>query len=192
MNDIKKQGMNLANKITIARIISIPFFIAAIAYSRFDIALFFFLIAVVSDGADGFIARALKQKTILGTILDPVADKLLLVSAYICLSVVTNIQPELRLPPYVPIIVISRDAIIVLGSIVLFIVTGDLKISPSIAGKVTTFFQMMTIVSILVHFKYSYIVWNIAVVLTLISGIDYIMKGTRLLGGNHSPIKKAV
>src|SRR3989338_6957187 len=166
--------MNLANKISIARIILIPFFIAAIVYSRMDIALFFFALAIISDGVDGFIARTQNQKTVLGTILDPLADKLLLISAFICLTVVKNIPSELALPPYVPIIVISRDAIIVLGSIVIHVITGDVKITPSVIGKLTTFFQMMTITSILVQFKYSYIVWSLATLLTVISGIDYI------------------
>src|SRR3989338_3772768 len=122
-------SMNLANKISIARIISIPFFIASIVYSRLDIALVFFILAIISDGADGFIARTLKQKTKLGTILDPLADKLLLISAYICLSVMKSVPPGLRLPPYVPIIIISRDVIIVLGSIVVYMIRGDLNIS---------------------------------------------------------------
>ena len=69
--------MNLANKISIARIIIIPFFIAAIVYSKLGVALVLFLLAVMSDAADGFIARTLKQKTKLGTMLDPVADKAL-------------------------------------------------------------------------------------------------------------------
>ncbi|MCX5686231.1 MAG: CDP-alcohol phosphatidyltransferase family protein, partial [Candidatus Omnitrophica bacterium] len=135
-------GMNLANKITIARIVSIPFFIASIVYSRLDIALLFFILAIISDGADGFIARALKQKTKLGTILDPLADKLLLISAYICLAVSRSIPADLRLPPYVPIIIISRDVMIVLGSIIVYVTKGDINVSPSIIGKITTFFQM--------------------------------------------------
>lgn len=183
--------MNLANKISIARIISIPLFISAIVYSRMDIALIIFSLAIISDGLDGFIARTFKQKTRLGTILDPMADKLLLVSAYICFAMAKNIPPYLRLPPYVPIIIISRDVIIVLGSIVVQLMTGDLKIKPSIIGKVTTFFQMITIVSILVKFRYSYIIWDIAVTLTVISGIDYIMKGSRMFGENHNGPKKA-
>lgn len=182
--------MNLANKISIARIILIPFFIASIVYSKMELALVFFIIAVITDGVDGFIARALKQKTELGTILDPMADKLLLISAYICLSIVTTIPPQLKLPPYVPIIVISRDAIIVLGSIVIHMITGELKVAPSILGKVTTFFQMITIVSILVKYDSSFIIWNIAVLLTIVSGIDYIIKGSRLLSENHSVAKK--
>ena len=173
--------VTLANKISITRIILIPFFITAVAYSRLDIALVFFIVAIISDGLDGFIARALKQKTQLGTILDPIADKLLLTSAYICLSVAPSIPQYLRMPPYVPIIVISRDVIIVIGSIVVYVVKGDLKVSPSIIGKITTFFQMMVIVCILVKFSYSYIIWNAAALLTIASGLDYVMKGSKLL-----------
>ncbi len=182
--------MNLANKITIARIILIPFFIASIVYSKPYLALAFFMLAVISDGVDGMIARALKQKTELGTILDPMADKLLLLSAYICLAVAVNIP--IKLPAYVTIVVISRDVIIVLGSITVYLITGDLKVSPSVAGKITTFFQMMTIASVLVQFKYSYMVWNTAVILTFVSGMDYIIKGSRLFSENHSVPKKGL
>ena len=185
----KKEGLNLANKISLARIILIPFFIAAIVYSKLEIALSIFTLAVISDAADGFIARTLKQKTKLGTILDPVADKLLLVSAYICLSLAGTIPAGLKLPPYVPIIVISRDAIIILGSVIVYVVTSDLKVSPSAVGKVTTFFQMITIVSILVQFKYSFVVWNLAVLFTILSGVDYVVKGSRLFGENHSSLR---
>lgn len=177
--------MNLANKISIARIILIPFFITSVVYSRMDIALVFFGLAVISDGVDGFIARALKQKTQLGTILDPIADKLLLLSAYICFSVAASVPAHLRLPAYVPIIVISRDAIIVLGSIIVYLIKGEIKISPSVVGKITTFFQMITIVAILVRFGYSNILWNLTTILTIVSGIDYVIKGSRMVGDNN-------
>ncbi|MEI6862874.1 MAG: CDP-alcohol phosphatidyltransferase family protein [Candidatus Omnitrophota bacterium] len=176
--------MNLANKISIARIILIPFFIAAIVYSRLGVALFLFMLAVISDAADGFIARALKQKTEFGTILDPIADKLLLMSAYITLSI-ANLRELITIPPYVMIVVISRDVIIVLGSIMIYMIKGSLEVSPSIVGKITTFFQMMTIVSVLVQFNHSAIVWNIAVTLTIASGIDYLVKGSRLFNDSH-------
>lgn len=178
--------MNLANKISIARILLIPFFISSVVYSRLDLALAFFTLAIISDAADGFIARTLKQKTQLGTILDPIADKLLLMSAYICFSVVSNLPQYLRLPAYVPIIIISRDAIIVLGSIMIYVVKKDIKISPSAIGKVTTFFQMLTIVCILVKFHHAHLVWNITIFMTVLSGIDYIVKGSKLLGDNHA------
>lgn len=182
--------LNLANRITMSRIILTPLFIAAVVYARMDIALVFFTLAVISDALDGFIARTLKQKTILGTILDPVADKILLISAFICLSLVKSIPPDVRLPPYVPIIVISRDAIIVLGSIIIHVVKGEVKIEPSFWGKITTFFQMMTIVSILLHIHYSAYIWNIATALTVISGVDYMTKGSRVLSENNSNNKK--
>lgn len=183
--------MNLANKISIARIILIPFFITAIIYSRMDIALLLFVLAIISDGVDGFIARAMDQKTKLGTIIDPIADKLLLTSAFICLAISPNIAGHLRMPPYVPIIIISRDVIIILGSVIVHLITGDVKAAPSIIGKVTTFFQMMTIVSILIHFEYSFLVWNFTVFLTVVSGMDYVVKGSRLLSENHPNSKKA-
>ncbi|MBN1526862.1 MAG: CDP-alcohol phosphatidyltransferase family protein [Candidatus Omnitrophica bacterium] len=182
--------MNLANKITIARIILIPFFIASVIYSRLDIALVIFICAVISDGLDGFIARTMNQKTFLGTVLDPVADKLLLMSTFIVLAVSKSIPAGARLPAYVPIIVISRDALIVLGTVIIYFIAGDVKIEPSGYGKVTTFFQMMTIVSVLVHFRYSYVIWTIAIIFTAISGIDYLIKGSRMLNNNHAPQKK--
>lgn len=181
--------MNLANRITIARIVSIPFFIASVVYSRPDIALIIFILAALSDAVDGFIARALKQKTPLGTVLDPIADKLLLLSAYICLTMVGAVPGILRLPPYITITVLSRDAIIVLGSMVIFFITGDLKVAPSPVGKVTTVFQMLTVIAALLQFRYSHAVWNVTILLTVISGIDYIIKGSRLLNGAQSQKK---
>ncbi len=182
--------LNLANRISIGRIILIPFFIASIIYSRMDLALVFFILAIASDAFDGYIARTRNQKTELGTFLDPLADKMLLVSAFICLAIVRNIPEALRIPPYVPIIVISRDALIVLGSVIIYMLTGGLNIRPTASGKITTFFQMLTIASVLVHFKYSFVIWNIAVIMTVISGIDYLRVGSRLLNGNQSASKK--
>lgn len=184
--------MNLANKITISRIILTPFFITAIVYSRLDIALVIFTLAIISDGLDGFIARTRNQKTALGTILDPIADKVLLVSAFICLTLANNIPGHLRLPPYVPIIIISRDAIIVLGSMIIHVVKGDVKIEPSVWGKVTTFFQMITIVSILVQFRYSEYIWDTATLFTIVSGIDYMLKGSRMLNENSLNNKRKI
>lgn len=177
--------INLANKISITRIILIPFFIAAIVYGRNMIALIVFGIAVISDGLDGFIARTFNQKTDLGKIIDPVADKLLLMSAYLSLAFMPAVPHHLRLPPYVPIIVISRDVIIVIGSIIVYFLKGNLNVSPSILGKITTFFQMITIVAILVEFRFSNVLWNATVILTIASGLDYIMKGSRILSENH-------
>ncbi|MBU4305919.1 MAG: CDP-diacylglycerol--glycerol-3-phosphate 3-phosphatidyltransferase [Candidatus Omnitrophica bacterium] len=186
--------MNLANWISIFRVLLIPFFISAIVYYspekdylRF-VAVAIFLTAVVSDGVDGYIARTRRMRTRLGSFLDPLADKLLLSLSFITLALAHNIPLSIRLPLWVPILVISRDIILVLGSILVYVMTGNLKIRPSILGKLTTFFQMITILCILLQYPFSFIVWKIAVFFTVISGADYILRGSKLLNNNnHNP-----
>lgn len=170
--------MNWANRITICRIILIPVFITAVLYHRLNIALVIFVIATITDALDGYIARVRDEKTKLGAIMDPIADKLLIGSAYICLSLVTGLPEYIKMPVYVPIIVISRDVIILLGAMIMYLVAGKIDIKPSIIGKVTTFFQMLTIILLLLQFVYSNWMWNITAVLTVISGLDYIRIGS--------------
>lgn len=183
--------MNLANKISIARILLIPFFIGSIVYYRSEngwrayLPLYLFLLGVLSDGMDGFIARRFNQRTELGTIIDPMADKLLIVTAFICLSLSKNISQNLRLPAWLPILVISRDIIIVLGTVVIHLIKGSIEIMPTMWGKITTFLQMSTIIAVLIKFPYSFIVWNLAGIFTVVSGIDYIVRGSRLLSENN-------
>lgn len=177
--------MNLANRISIVRIILVPFFVAAILYSRLNLALTIFVICILSDALDGYIARTKGQRTRLGSLLDPIADKLLLISGFISLSIVKDIPPYLRFPPYVPLIVVSRDVLIILGCMVIYLLKGKIEIKPTMLGKATTFFQMISIVSILTQFVYSNILWNIAVALTIISGLDYLRIGSRMVNEFH-------
>ena len=174
-------NMNIPNKITILRILLIPVFISLILYAKWQWALLVFAAAAVSDGLDGYLARVLKQKTELGKILDPIADKLLILSAFICLSVANGLPSGIKPPPYVPVIIISRDAIIILGALLIYFMRGELEIKPTPVSKVTTFFQMLTIVSILLQFELSCILWNATVILTIVSGLDYMRRGTRFL-----------
>lgn len=148
------------------------------------IAMGIFLSAVLSDAIDGFIARIAAQKTPLGAFLDPLADKLLLVSSFICLSLINNLPAQIKFPAWVAVIVITRDLIIMVGTLVIYLITGKLKITPSIWGKATTFFQMLAIFSVLLQYRHSFYIWDTAVVLTVISGIDYVLKGTRFLNGS--------
>lgn len=166
--------MNCANRLTILRIILTPVFIMAVLYKRLDIALIIFAAAAVTDGLDGYIARTRKEKTKFGAIMDPIADKMLIGSAFVSFSLVKDLPIYLKMPVYVPIIIISRDVIILLGAVIIYLLAGDLKIKPSILGKVTTFFQMLTIIMMLTQFIYSSWIWNVAVVLTVFSGLDYI------------------
>lgn len=188
--------MNFANKVSIFRVISIPFFLAAILYYdpqrdilRF-VALGIFLLAVVSDFVDGYIARVKKQKTKFGSIVDPLADKLLLIASFIAIYAKSNLHPSAVIPLWVVLAIISRDVIILLGAIIIYIMKQDLNVVPSYWGKFTTFFQMMTIVFFLLRFSFINIAWGVAVFFTILSGVDYIRKGVLTLsvidGKNNS------
>lgn len=173
--------MNLANKITIFRILLVPFFIALVLYARWEMALIVFVTAALSDALDGYIARTLKQKTELGKILDPIADKILILSAFICLSVVEQVPPGIKLPVYVSLVVFSREAIIILGALLIYIIKGKLEIKPILTSKITTVLQMITVIGVLLKLPASPILWNIAVAFTVYSGAEYIIKGSRIL-----------
>jgi len=177
--------MNIANKISTFRILSVPFFIAATAYYsperiflRF-VALGIFILAAISDAADGYIARKSKQQSKAGLVLDPLGDKLLLMSAFICLTANSNF--EVRFPLWVTLVVISRDAIIILGTIVIYIVKQSISMIPTKLGKYSTIFQMLSVIGILMQFKFSFVFWGIAILFTVASGIIYINRGFKVL-----------
>ena len=177
--------MNFANKISTLRILGVPFFIASLVYYSPEryylkfVALIIFILGVVSDAVDGYIARKSKQKSKAGLILDPLGDKLLLMSAFICLSLIKELP--LRFPLWVTLIVISRDAIILLGTLVIYMVKQNIDIFPTIWGKLTTTFQMLAVISVLIQWQLSYLFWWLAVSFTVISGIDYVMRGFKTL-----------
>ena len=185
--------MTFANKITLFRIISIPFFVASLIfytperpYLKF-IALGIFLIAIASDVVDGYIARTQRQKTRAGAILDPLADKALLLTAFIFLYRISKTYFCVSLPLWVLLIVISRDAIILVGSGLILATNQMASIKPTRWGKLTTFFQMMTVVALILEFRYSWIIWGTASLFTIISGVDYARKGINILNQEHGP-----
>lgn len=179
--------MNFANKISIFRILIVPFFIASLVayhnpqreYLRF-VALGIFLVGVISDAVDGYIARKSKQISKAGMVLDPLGDKLLLMSAFILLSSV-NFPQQIKIPFWVTFIVISRDLIILLGAVVIYMVKQNINILPTRWGKFTTTFQMLSVLAIFFQFKFSYILWSSAIIFTLISGMDYVKRGFKSL-----------
>ena len=181
--------MSLANKLSLFRILLVPGFVLCLLYyepGRHEflryLAVTLFAIGVVTDAVDGYVARAERQATRLGAILDPAADKLLLVTAFLSLSLISTLPPAYRLPAWVPIVVLSRDLIIVSGWLLIVLVTGELQVLPSRLGKVTTFFQMLAIMSVLVFGMPSAapVLWT-AMVFTILSGIGYLRRGNRLL-----------
>ncbi len=181
--------MSLANKLSLFRILLVPGFVLTLIYYRAGegeglryLALLLFTIGVLTDAVDGYLARVENQASRLGAILDPAADKLLLVTAYLSLSLIRTLPEAYRLPAWVPILVFSRDLIIVLGWLLIVLVTGNLQAIPSRLGKATTFFQMLTIVAILL-FGLPRVrpILLIAMTLTVFSGIGYLRRGNRLL-----------
>ncbi|MGB2601170.1 MAG: CDP-alcohol phosphatidyltransferase family protein [Candidatus Omnitrophota bacterium] len=175
--------MNWANRLTIFRIVLVPVFITAILYHRLNAAFVIFLVATITDALDGYIARVRKEKTRLGAILDPIADKMLIGSAFICFSLVSGLPEYLKMPVYVPIIVISRDVIILLGVMLIYILAGGIEIKPTVIGKLTTVFQMVTVIALLLKFVYASWLWNTTAILTVVSGLDYIRIGSNSING---------
>jgi cardiolipin synthase len=175
--------MNLPNILTLIRVLLIPVFVILIMNQSFGWALFIFALAGITDGADGLIARLTHQRTELGAYLDPIADKLLLTSAFITLAIF-----EL-LPSWLTVIVITRDVIILVGILVMTLNHYEVKIDPSLFGKVTTTFQISTILLVLMTDYGSLfdLLSTIGIygttVFTILSGAHYIYIGTRILNG---------
>ncbi len=174
--------MTISNYITIFRIILVPVFFVFLTDSNDVgqhskiIALIIFLIATVTDALDGALARALKQKTQLGTFLDPLADKLLLLTAFLGITFSTYFL--VKPPLWVITIVVFRDFLIISGLLVIFLLTNHLpQVAPNFLGKVTTFLQMVTVVTILITSPYASIFWNLMAVCTFCSAISYLILG---------------
>ena len=182
--------MTLPNHITIGRILLIPVFVLLAVYygqsveagapdERLRLAtIAVFLIAALSDGLDGWLARRYRLQSPLGAILDPIADKGLMLTAIITLSV-SNWSRSL--PLWFPVLVIARDIIIVVGCILIRFINGHLDVRPSLMGKVTTFFQLLTVTVVLLQWPHYAIVVGVTGVITLMSGCGYIADGVRLL-----------
>ena len=137
------------NVLTVFRMVLIPVFVSLLFYQRFLLALCVFVTAGLTDGLDGLLARRFDQKSQLGTILDPIADKLMLVTAFIVLSMRSVFPPpipsHLPVPFWVTVAVISRDVFIIVGAAAINIVTGFRGFRPSLLGKINTTVQIVSI-----------------------------------------------
>ncbi|MGH8023254.1 MAG: CDP-alcohol phosphatidyltransferase family protein [Limisphaerales bacterium] len=149
--------MTTANNITVLRILLIPFFVTeTIYYVRTGneihrlAALLLFGVTAASDGVDGYIARRYHQISELGKILDPLADKLLLVSGIVLLSF-DNAPYFRQIPLWLTATIIGRDVLLAIGALVVRSVVGNLTVRPRISGKIATVFQMLLIIWILLH-----------------------------------------
>jgi len=179
---VAEMKMTIPNLITSIRIILVPIFVIYLINDKILDALVVFVVAGLSDAADGFIARVFDQKSKLGTYLDPLADKILLVTAFVVLAVMDLI------PPWLTVVVISRDVLILLGVLILFLNGTDFTVRPSFLSKMTTCIQLGTVFVVLskgyFHFFSQisgYLFW-IAGLLTISSGLHYMRHWFRMMG----------
>ncbi len=179
--------MNIPNLITILRIILAPVLVICLIQGFYFKALIVFVIASLTDALDGFLARVLHQKSILGAYLDPLADKALIAGSFITLSITAVI------PAWLTVIVISRDLVIMIGICILTLMSVPFEIKPAIVSKLTTILQFLTVLAALVsmaaplhvdRFLIQLIIWATAF-FTVVSGLTYIIRGIKII--NHNP-----
>ncbi len=183
--------MTTANKVTIGRIILVPFFVVQMLYyfrtgdelHRY-LAMAAFLVATISDGIDGYLARHHGQATQLGSYLDPLADKLLMFGGFILLSIDFDDAPGSfgqRIPLWLTGTVIGRDLIVVTGSALLYATIGNVKVNPLFLSKAASVLQMVTIGWVLCKFSPLGTFWLAvaAVTCTAITGLLYVRDGVR-------------
>ena len=173
--------LTLANRLTILRILMTPVITVLLLYRQMAAALALFLLAGITDGLDGLVARWRGQKTTLGMVLDPVADKLLLTTTVVTLTILKE------LPRWFTIIVVSRDVLLIGGSVILYMFLGKIGTPPSWLGKATTGLQLVTVLSAMLdnfipEIKPTILPLTvITLTFTIVSGLDYIYRGARLL-----------
>jgi cardiolipin synthase len=177
------------NLLTLLRICIAPFLVAAILESRFKLGFILFVAAGLTDAFDGFLARALKQRTVLGEYLDPIADKLLLSTLFLVLL------HEGLMPVRVTVLVFGRDVGILLVSAVLYAVAGRRDFQPSIFGKINTLAQVLAVAVVILH-QSTQAAWVVALrsfalwatmVFTVVSGLHYAWLVAHKHGAGSAP-----
>lgn len=177
-------NFTVPNLLSMLRMAIIPLFVIALLENRPKRALALFLVAGVTDALDGAIARFLNQRSVLGTYLDPIADKLLLVTAYVMLSLPG--APGGGIPLWITVLVIARDVLIVVMAALLHLAHGVPSFPPSWISKVNTAAQVSAIVTVLLaalmpRFDLlATVLVHVVAVLTVASGLDYIVRANRM------------
>jgi cardiolipin synthase len=171
----------LPNFITLLRLAALPFFLLAIAEGRFGIALVLFIAAGISDGVDGYLARRFDMKSALGSYLDPIADKLLLMTSYFFLAV-PSFPGRVKIPISLAVLVLSRDVLLLLVALLLILSSSRRHFPPTWVGKVTTVTLIVTVLFVLCANLWNWprpivlIAFGAAAAVTLVSGFDYIYR----------------
>ena len=184
--------------LTVFRMVLIPVFVTLLFYQRFLWALMVFVVAGLTDGLDGLLARRYGWQSQLGTVLDPIADKLMLVTAFIVLSM-RSVFPQplpshLPVPFWVTVAVISRDVFIIVGAAAINMMTGFRGFRPSWLGKLNTNAQIAGIAAIMFAPSipaytgyYLPTVYAAVFALAILSGLHYIFFASRLMNEDRKP-----
>ncbi len=177
--------MTPANLLTILRFLLVPVFIQLVAYGYLGSALGVFLLAGFTDLLDGLIARRFNQRSQLGTLLDPLADKFLLVSGFVILSL-QSLEIVVKIPLWLTIAVISRDILLVTAVLTINLALGRHVFPPSVYGKLTTTVQTLSILTVLLGNTLGFRLWvtqplfYAVLALTVFSGLHYLFRGLHL------------
>jgi cardiolipin synthase len=178
---LSQARLTIPNLITLTRILLTPLFIIFLIQGRYHKALIIFILAGISDLADGLIARWWQQKSRLGSYLDPLADKLLMSASFVTLSI------SHLIPSWLTVMVISRDVILGLGALILRLTDYPLTVRPSLWGKCTTTVQITTVGLVLLRKVWPLppelltVLFYLTGVLTAISGTQYLYRGLKLV-----------
>ena len=169
--------MGLPNWLTTLRILLIPVFVTLLVYRKVTWALVVFCLASLTDMLDGYIARSRGRQTRLGAFLDPVADKLLLTSAFVTLTYLKLI------PFWITAVVVSRDLILSVGVLVIHVSGGTVHPAPTWVGKTATALQMATVLAAMIFTPRLPLVpkvfaW-VTAVFTIVSGLQYLVQGLK-------------
>ena len=179
--------LNVPNVLTLCRLFSIPVFLALLSKHEFRLALYVFVAAAVTDALDGTVARWFDCRTELGAILDPFADKLLLLSAFVTLTI------DGKLPAWLLGVVVIRDIVLVFGYLMVSFYTSErVAVRPSYLGKAATCLQLACVIGALIHFgEVRPEVWTALLYLTAavtsLSGVHYGYRGLVILS-SHEPV----
>lgn len=187
---ISTRVLTIPNILTFVRMGLIPVFATLLVYGRETSALIVFAIAGISDGIDGFIARRMKQQSELGTIIDPIADKLLMTTAFVMLTIPGLLDPgrHLPVPFWVTAAVIGRDILIITVAMSIMMMTGFRGFRPSWLGKASTFVQVAAVMLILIAAVFPQLngiylptTYTIVTLFAVLSGIHYVFFVARLM-----------
>jgi len=178
----KLRPLTLPNFLTLIRMAIIPFFVLAVIDSDFRLALWTFLVAGLTDALDGWMARRFDMESVFGAYLDPIADKLLIVTAYVSLTV--PMGHRLVIPLWLAILALARDFLIMTVALILYVVEGVRRFPPSPLGKATTFIHVLTICVVLLGNLAWIPDWvppvcfYTAFILVILSGFNYIYRAS--------------